>query len=690
MLKRTKKLTCVTLCVAVILSAFCLFLNTALTTSTVTVRAATVTEQTLDFNTNDGDAFDTHGDNGWAVSDGVYKPVAAGAITKTKNTINLSSTVYVSFDFYADACPFDVFFTKNLNDSWSGVGAHIYSDYGGVFTANKNLDRNDWLGDYSYNYVDGKAHNLKIKFEDKQVSFYMDGSATPLAFNGGTTSSFSIDGLTGLTDNVAQIVFRASSTTSYIDNLKISASDITYVAPVQPSNDYTELNLDFSKSSDVSYFATPADLTTAGWHADGGKFYPTTAWAITNVVQPIDLTKTTYISFNFLAGLNVTAKTGSQFNVAFLPDLTSQNGFGIHAYYSNEGAALLTANKSLSRDEWIADSFFPWDDCKEHNLIIKLDGTNKKVTYYIDGAVVEFGDGNTALDIPVTQTEVYLAFQSSEVMSCIDDFTVSESEITYVAPTTNTEFEEFTTDFTDGSGFTAAGNGGWKAENGVFSPNMAWSTAQYEQIIPLDGEKTVQFTFKVSEDDNGSQFNVGIVKAMASGGAVPSSGLALHLYKPESVQLNLSYSFGNPFDSVISTKNVNYFDGNAHTVKLIVKDKTLAVVIDTEIIFKDIPLNMDAGYFTVQSTSVLTEVKSFSIKNVAESINIPDGSGDIAYEPEGSGNEEENEGAQDSDFGTSPDKVKIIVAIVCGVVAVGFAVATVIITLKIKKNKKEE
>ena len=678
--KKNKKLLCVVLAFAAFSAALFLALIRADGYGVpVSVCAENVTELSLDFSVNDGDAFDAHYLSGWIVADGVYKPAAAGAITKTIKTVDLTSTVYVSFDFYADAYPFDVFFTEDLNSSWQGIGAHLYDTAGGVFTVNKNLDRNEWLGDCVVNYVDGKAHNLKIRIEGRAMSFYMDGSETPLGFNGNSVSSFSLD-IPVLSDK-AQIIFRAYGENTYIDNLIISASDVPYTEPEQPTNAYTELSLDFSEENLPSYFAPVFD--SAGWRADGGKFYPAAAWAVTKVVQPIDLSVTTYISFDFFAAVSGSAKKDTQFNLAFLPDCSAQNGFGIHAYYS-EGTAVLTVNESLSRVDWIADYVFPWDDGKEHNLKIKLGGG--KVAYFIDGISVSFADGETEFDIPVTETEVYLALQSSEIMSCIDNFTVSESDVVYVAPEPYPEFSEFTSDFSDGSGFIASANEGWKAENGAFLPQNPWSVAQYGTVIPFDGEKTVKFTFKAGEDGNGSQFNVGFVKETASGGVVSSSGLSLHIYKPDAVQFNVSYWFGNPFDSIISSKNANYLDGVDHTLKMIIKERTIAVVVDNEIMFKDIPLNMDAGYFTVQSTSVQTEIKDFSIKNKAESLNIPDGSGDVSY-----GETEEKPAAEITvtDFGKKPDGVKLTVAIVCGAVAVISAVITVVITIKTKKNKEK-
>lgn len=624
------------------------------------------------------------GTAGWVISEGKYYPAAAGAVTKTVKKINLKAVNYISFDFYTDSVPFDFFMTEDSETTMAGIGAHLYSVAGGVFTVNKNLDQNDWLGDHVRNFADGKAHNIKIKIENSAISFYADGEKTPLSFNGGAVTSFPLD-IETLSDK-AEIVFRAASEKSYIDNFIVSENDVEYVEPVQPDNRYKELNVDFSDAAQNKYFA--AEFESAGWRANGGSFYPAAAWATVKVVQPISLDKTTYIAFDFFAAINGKNKSESQFSAAFLPNFDSQNGFGIHAYYSGE-TAVITANESLSRDRWLADCIFAWDDGKVHNMKIKVG--EGKVSYYLDGEIIAFADGRTEFDVTVTENEVYLAFQSTETMSRIDNFIVSENDIAYEPPAPYEAFEEFETGFADDGGFIASANGGWVAENGAFSPSRAWATAQYGKVIPLDGEKTIKFNFTAKEDDNGSQFNVGLVNGLASDGVVPSSGVTLHLYKPQNVQFNVSYWFGNPFEAIADSSSKNFFDGETHSVKIVIKDKTLSVVIDNEIIFKNVAVNSEAGYLTFQSTSTETKIEALSIKNKAESLNIPSGEGDISYG--GDTGKNDNDGKTENISGAvkeTADRTKTVIAIVCGVLTAVFAAAFVAITIVTRKNKNKK
>ena len=644
-----------------------------------TVFAESIVELRLDFDENDGGAFAEHSFGGWIAENGVYRPKQSGAITKTKNTIDLGATRFISFDFCTDAFPFDVFFTENLNTSWRGIGAHLYSNAGGVFTVNKNLDQNEWLGDYVGNFADGRAHNLKIKIADSFISFYMDGSEKPLAFNGGAVTSFPLDIET--LSGKAEIVFRAASERSYIDNFIVSATDIPYVAPVQPSNGYTELFVDFSDVAPNQYFEP--EFESAGWRADGGKFYPAASWATVKTIQPINLEKTTYIAFDFFAAVNNKNKAESQFNAAFLPDFDSQDGFGIHAYYSGE-TPVITANESLSRNKWLADCIFSWDDGKEHNLKIKVG--EGKVSYYIDGTIITFADGRTEFDIPVSEKEAYLAFQSTETMSCIDNFTVSESDVAYTAPAPYADFEEFETEFRDDNGFVACGNGGWIAKDGAFFPASPWATAQYSEIIPLGGEKTIKFDFSAKEDGNGSQFNVGLVKEKSSGGVVPSSGVTLHLYKPQSVQFNISYWFGNPFETTADSSVRNFFDGQIHSVKIVIKDGRVSVAVDNEVIFKNVAVNAEAGYLTVQSMSTDTKIQSLSIKNKAESLKFPDGRGDISYGGVTIGNEPKLPEELAGSAKVTPDRTKVVIAIILGALTAVFAAAFVTIVVITEKT----
>ncbi len=589
----------------------------------LTVNAAeTLESTTVDFTTDDGGVFTAHSNGGWTATDGKYMPAAASAITKTAKGLDLTGTIYVSFDFYATGTPFDFVLLPDIDSGWSGgLGFHLYPD---VITVNNNLDRNGWIGDctaYPNALMDGKAHNVKMKIANGKASFYVDGETTPVSFNGGAFTEIELSSAAIGTSlgNSAQIIFRAADTESYIDNFKVSTSDIEYVAPEQSDNSYTELSLSFSDSMDPTYFSSVGN----GFRVDGGKYYPSQKNGTVYLNQAISTTGTTYIAFEYYAAQN------ARFTVAYLSDQTGAgNGLGFHNALVSETANLVLT-EGLALENYTAQQPFAWDDGKVHSIKLKV--SEGKISYYADGELVDFGgDLGTELTIPFDE-EGYLFFTASSTMAWIDNLVVSASDIPYVAPTQDTPtFEEMETDFADNSLFGAAGNGGWVAEDNSLIPANAWSTAYLTNKIPLISEKTISVDFAVSGGAS-TQLNIGFRTESAEG---VFSGISLHFYKLTNTteDLRLSYWFGNPFDTVEEIySGKNFMDGNVHNLKLIVKDNRLSVLVDGELAFREFAINAQAGYFTVQSSVKEARISNLKLVNKAESLSPPDPSLDITY-----------------------------------------------------------
>ena len=66
---------------------------------------------------------------------------------------------------------------------------------------------------------------------------------------------------------------------------------------------------------------------------------------------------------------------------------------------------------------------------------------------------------------------------------------------------------------------------------------------------------------------------------------------------------------------------------------MIVKNNKVAVLIDGEVIFKDVQAAMRKGYFTVQSSLTADCIDNLTIINRAEPLSKPNPDGDIASKP---------------------------------------------------------
>ena len=635
-------------------------------------------ETDLDFATTDDGLFEEHSGGGWTVKNGKYCPVSQNSITKSTKTIDLSGTTYISFDFYITTPMFRfVLFGADANfaDAWNsgGLGFIIMADAVRLY---KGIDPGVWVGDCSTSpnsLMDGKVHNLKVKISDGKISYFVDGETVPLSFNSGAFSEVNISD-TALSEQ-AIILFYTEDREAFIDNFKVSSRDISYTEPEQPESSYTELTVDFS-SPVVSVFTN----IESGWRTDSNRYYPATGSAKTYITQPIVAENDTYVSFDYYVG-NTSQTT--DFAVALLPDVESGAGLVLHQRFNNS-QSVATLNSSLNVETNISEVNFGWDDGNVHNIKIKI--YDKKVSYFLDGVLLDFGDGiGSEISFPFTDSEVRLLLSGSNTMTYIDNLIISANDIVYAPPVQDSaiDFGDVEVDLsTDPDAFTADSNGGWVISGNKLIPAADWAVSYFSDKISLTANKTITFTFNVSDAASDTQLNIGFKSVI---GSSHNTGISLHFFNATD-DLRLNYWFGNPWDSLLSTYSAkNFLDGNDHIIKMIVKDNTLSVKIDNQLIFKEFAINMQSGYLNLQSSLTSASISDFSIKNVAEPLNMPDASLDTSVP-----NIEIGDNVVQSTLKDNPlyrSQTYIIIAIVFGALAaVGMAVTVSLFILKKKKS----
>jgi hypothetical protein len=273
-------------------------------------------------------------------------------------------------------------------------------------------------------------------------------------------------------------------------------------------------------------------------------------------------------------------------------------------------------------------------------MIIIKDST---ITFEIDGqAVVDNLLGSQIvieLEDDDLEKEIYFGLQATNVMSRIDNFSIKNTYTEYVAPTPEEEiqFEEMQQNFVAGeeTGFVKyTDSEDWMVnEDGKFVASVNWAKTSLDKQIPLTEEKTVTLQFNLSTAESGHQFTIGFSQAKDS-----YYGVYLIFYQG-SVTLNYGTA---PQVRVIDQTSNAWFDGEEHTLKMIVKNEKLAIVIDGEVIFKDVQVAMQSGYLTVQSSTTEDWIDDLSIINDAEPLSAPDAGGDIATPPTEDKEEEKN------------------------------------------------
>lgn len=616
----------------------------------------TIKELTLNFEEESSlDEVEILHKEGWTIVDGRLHPVQEGVMYdasafKLSMPFSLKETKYISFDFYSTAKTFDVgFLRSSASNMWDTQSLFIHLPYmDGTVGVNSYIDctSGTYFGGVAQNMMDGKAHNMKIVLSDGKIRYWVDNQ--PLAFmkDGVAVEAFDAP------SDYAYLTFRAVGQASFIDNLIISNSDIEYVPPVF-SLEYDELSLDFSEKVDT-YFA---ELGSSGWRVDDGAYYPNEmAWASVYLIQPVSFSGTKYISLDFLAVPNNGADSiNSQFNMVFMSNITTfKTVAGMHAFM-NSSTPVLAVNRAFNKGTAVGEMKFDWNDNKYHNLVIAIDkGT---LTFFIDGQpVINDITGNPIsmfVEVPTETDEngeevpvdIYFALQATSPATRIDNFAITNEMPTYTPPTAEekTPFAEKVFDFSqegavDGLKTLEGSLGQWQAKDGKISATATWGISYWDQKIPLDENKTVRFTFnlgtQISEEASVGfhQFNIGF-----STSATARNGLFL-MFIGDKLQFNYAMTPGicptvNPVEN-------RWFDGQDHELKFIVKNGKCAVMIDDEVVFKDVLIGQNYGYLKMQSTNTVDSISALKISNIADPLSIPNPDGDVSVAPDTSTSEQ--------------------------------------------------
>ena len=598
---------------------------TAQFTATEIPQVETLDEASFDFESDAiADEVIELAHGGWIVKDGKYYPSVAGALYdaaafRLNKAIDLTGTKYISLDFYSTAKTFDIGFLDTMATNMWGNAQFIHLPFSdGTVGVNTYVDCTvgQYLGGATANVMDGMYHNLKIVVNGGKIAYVLDGVEI--------LSGFDVPSAYGY------LVVRAVGEESYIDNLIISNEDIEYIPPVI-DNSYDELSLDFTAELDgTKYFAT---YDVNGWAVKDGVFSPEyMPWAATYLKQPVDLGGEKYISFDFLAIKNNGDETQSQFNFMFLTDMTRGTCSGAIHCFVMDNKPVIVINRAMGNDKWIATCDFDWADGKYHNLMIII--KNKTITFEIDGKPVKDNvlDKEVVIELKDDQIEKenYFGLQATNVMSRIDNFKISNTYTEYVAPAPEEEilFDDYAKDFVKGeeTGFVAFGGSyNWVVtEEGKLCASQNWSKVYLDKEVPLTSEKTATLNFNLSTQVSGHQFTVGFSTDKNS-----LYGLYLVFYQ-DGVTLNYGTA---PQVRVIGSVGNKWYDGKTHQLKFIIKNNKAAVLVDGEILFKDIQVAMQSGYFTLQSSNTQDWVDELSIINYAEPLSKPNPDGDIATKP---------------------------------------------------------
>jgi len=522
--------------------------------------------------TMEGTAFKAPASNyGWKVTKGALSPDNAltenNQIGYLAQAIALNENKYISMDFYATSCPFDIMllpYAETVNP-WSKDGVGVHCMAGGWLRLDTYIDANEgWLADYTGigSGADGYAHKLEIISDGTNLTFKVDGAD---AF-AGTTVAIPADSV--------QLVLRAAKG-SYIDNL--------YIADSQPT-EVTATELDFTDKLDLSDFTA---MALDGWTGGNGKYHPVQEGGLYNASATkynklLDLTGKQYISFDFYS-------TAATFDVGLLDGNSENlwgNGLFIHMPFS-DGTIGINNYVDCTQGTYYDGLSINVVDGQAHTLEIFVE--NGKVSYALDGNPMIGNGGTTQFNAPADTA--YLVFRAVGTESYIDNLYVGES-----APAVKGfDFESSC----DGNAFTAWESSGWNVVDGGFTAKSNWGCTQ--MLTPLDLTKNQDITFDVylSSADADKQFNVGFFPdANPENAHTPNAGVTY--------SLGSTLFLGSSFDrnNWIADVSATLYNDTWHSVKISVENAKLSIAVDGveyDTLTADIPGG--TAYLLLQSTN---------------------------------------------------------------------------------------
>ncbi|MBQ7879931.1 MAG: hypothetical protein IJ317_04715, partial [Clostridia bacterium] len=346
---------------------------------------------------------------GWKVQYGELAPdntiAENNQVAYLDQAIALNESKYISLDFYASACPFDLMllpYAETVNPWATGVGIHCMES--GWIRLDTYIDANTgWLADYTAigNGADGSEHSLEIISDGATLDFYIDGAA---AFSD-----------VALPANNAQLLFRAPEN-SYVDDLYIAS-----VKPVQTVTDETKI--DFDGATDAANFTA---LSVDGWKVQNGKLRPAQEGALynasaTKLNKAIPLTGKSYVSFDFYS-------TAATFDVGLLDSaaesMWSQNSLFIHLPFADGTTIGVNNYVDCTEGTYYDGSSVNCIDGKPHTLELFIE--DGKVSYSLDGAPIYFNGGTTSFNAP-DAASANLVFRAVGTASYIDNLYIADS-----------------------------------------------------------------------------------------------------------------------------------------------------------------------------------------------------------------------------------------------------------------------
>ena len=550
-----------------------------------TAQAASVAVNYNFTDTMEGAAFKAPASNyGWKVTKGALSPDNAmtenNQIGYLAQAIALNENKYISMDFYATNCPFDIMllpYAETVNP-WSKDGVGVHCMAGGWLRLDTYIDANEgWLADYTGigSGADGYAHKLEIISDGTNLTFKVDGAD---AF-AGTTVAIPADSV--------QLVLRAAKG-SYIDNL--------YIADSQPI-EVTATELDFTDKLDLSDFTA---MALDGWTGGNGKYHPVQEGGLYNASATkynklLDLTGKQYISFDFYS-------TAATFDVGLLDGNSENlwgNGLFIHMPFS-DGTIGINNYVDCTQGTYYDGLSINVVDGQAHTLEIFVE--NGKVSYALDGNLMTGNGGTTQFDAPADTA--YLVFRAVGTASYIDNLYVGES-----APAVKGfDFESSC----DGNAFTAWESEGWNVVDGGFTAKSNWACTQ--MLTPLDLTKNQDITFDVylSSADAEKQFNVGFFPdANPENAHTPNAGVTY--------SLGSTLFLGSSFDRNhwIADVGAVLYNDTWHSVKISVENAKLSIAVDGvayDALTADIPA--ETAYLLLQSTNTANVLDNLAFHEI--------------------------------------------------------------------------
>lgn len=582
-----------------IISAICFLMAFAYPMNSAVAETAESSTVTYDFSKDsDADAFTLMQNGGWAITDGKFAPAEAGvqnnaAATKLDQVLDMSKNYNITFDLYVSepVVEFGLLDSSSTN-IWGTVRIVRYFMFNGTTPCIT-------LSSYIDNSIGWLADNTKlgdITKSVKQVKITTDKNGNVSFIIGDTTvHTTTFDGAG------AYLVFRATSTETYIDNLSIETITNETVETGSPDDNIIDFNI-----------ASDADLFTAagngGWNIVSNKYSPVAGWAVSRYNEQIDLTKKTDIILDFSPATDET-----QFNIALkYSSVEGENdGVGIGVRKDDDTVAVRLDTKFGGDGGWQGDYVVNLLDGLKHTLVISID--NKTITFYIDGKKVIGNNGTTSLS--ATANSAYLAFQATSTSSYIDNL-------------------RFRTDIdfsltTDADLFGNAGSGGWKISNETFVPNVGWAVAYNKTAIDTTKKQVIVLDFNA--DASETQFNIALRSDITEGATSNSAGISIRSTAGAKT-VWLDRAFGGGW--VANNDNLDYIDGKTHQLVMFIEDQKLSFAIDGvalvaydgETQVNSVEIQSSTMYLAFQATSISSFVDNISfvdsatvtIKNIDE------------------------------------------------------------------------